>query len=239
MASTESRYGGRKEFGKLSELLGKEEMTLLDRHRAGELVEKLIPTTERNYGDNAVVELAKELGLTASASILTQLRSLARVYGRDEVRKLQTPARGQSFVFTWAHAVRLMSLRQPERSRLERECRAGEWSTTELNRRIRARHRPRRKGGAPPKRPANVIDALIQVQMEGERFLKRSDQVWVGGKEPAITPEAIVEAGAEAQQVVTETVEVLDHMERAIAKLRAAFAGAASGRRTRRRTSRK
>lgn len=221
MAQENTALRNRSEFQALQELVARPDMSLIDRHRAGRLVEKLLPSGERRYGENAMVQLTTELELQPKSNVLTQLRTFSREYTLAEVKQLQTPVRGSEFRFTWGHLQRLMFVRRPERVRLERECRANEWSTSELNRRLKAVKNRGTKGGAPLKRPVDAIDAMVQVQLQTEGFLKRARRLWLGGEAPTITPEVIARAGLNGQRVATELATALKELGTTVERLQA------------------
>ena len=222
------RYAGCKEFRQIRKLLKETGMrTLSDRHRIGQLVESLVPTADRQYGENAIGALTRELGLSENSNVLSQLRAFARTFTMEDVQRLENPVAGSTFTFGWGLALRLMSFPRAQRLQLERECREGEWSTPELNRQIRNRRGRRTKGGPRLKPPESISDGLVQVQVEAERFVKRTNQLWIGGESPVITRQAIARGGAATRRVAAETAVVLRQVAHAVEQLQAALAVAA------------
>lgn len=218
------RYAGRREFQQIQKLLREKALeSLTGRHRVGALVERLVPAAGKNYGQRSMAVLAEELGLASNSTALTHLREFSKAYTLREVRELEAPMSGSKFRITWGHVIRLISFPRAERVRLERECRLGEWTNAELNRRIRLRRKRITKGGAPLKRPESVSDALVQIQVTAEGWIKRSQRLWIGGDSPVITPESIAGAGREADATVKETAEVLQQLESEARRLRAAL----------------
>jgi hypothetical protein len=239
MAQENTAFRSRSEFQELQELVAFPDMSLIDRHRAGQLVEKLLPSGERRYGENAMVKLTIELELPRKSNVLTQLRTFSLAYTLAEVKQLQKPARGSEFRFNWGHLQRLMFVRRSDRARLERECRLKEWSTAELNRRLKAARNRGTKGGAPLKRPVDAIDAMVQVQLQAEGFLKRARRLWLGGEAPTITPEVIARAGVEGQRVAAELATALKELGTTVEQLQAVLEAGAPAPQARKRPRKK
>lgn len=222
------RYAGRSEFRQIEKLLRKGALnSLTTRHRIGLLVERLVPAANRAYGQRSLAVLAEELGLPPTSTTLTHARAFARLYTRGEVCELDASIPGSSFRMTWGHVIRLLAIPRPERVRLERECQLGKWTNAELDRQIRLRWKRTNKGGAPLKRPGSVVDTLIQVQVMTESWIKRSQELWIGGAQPIITPEMIAKARREAGETLAATIDVLQQLEYEVARLRSTLEAAA------------
>lgn len=208
--------------------------SLVGRHQIGELIEKLIPSNEPSYGEQALTTLTRELGLSTASNILTKIRAFARCYSANEAQQLETPAPGRHYRIGWAHIQVLSTFPRPERHRLERQCREGEWTVAELRRRVRQMRAPKRLGGRPWRKPADVDEALEQVQVEADGWLKRSAKVWRGGELPVITRGAISAGGAATKKSATVTIALLEQLAAAVGELQAELrAGTAAPRKRR------
>jgi hypothetical protein len=81
----QQHYEDRKEFRQLQNLLAEGGMTtLVGRHRIGQLVEKLNPSGDRHYGENAMLKLTGALAFRLSR---IPSRSCGHSRGRTRLKK--------------------------------------------------------------------------------------------------------------------------------------------------------
>jgi hypothetical protein len=218
MAGNSNRYVGKPQLHQLKHLVDGDGLrSLSGRHQIGRIVEQLIPSNRRSYGEREFAELTEAVGLPAKSNILAVLRNFAKTYGTAAaVRQLEKTSPGSAYRLTWSLVVRLMSFPPGQREQLTNECRTGEWSAAELDRRIRQIRARRHKGGPRLKRPRDVVDGLLQAQLHAENWIKRAEQLWTGGEQPAVTAEAVRAGGAEAARIAQETAAVLKHLQAAV-----------------------
>lgn len=238
MAPTSNRFASTPELRKLKHLVGGVGLNSLPgRHQIGRLVETLIPSNRRTYGAREFAELTAAVGLPERSNILAALRNFAKTYSTSEVRQLEKALPGSSYRLTWTLVSRLISFPPDQRKQLTKECRQGEWSAADLDRRIRQVRARRHKGGPRLKRPQGVVDGLLQAQLEAEDWIRRSQELWIAGGEPAVTAEAIRDGGAEAARIAQETAAVLEQLQAAVASFQQVLQAATSrSRRTRKRS---
>ncbi len=168
----------------------------------GERVDLLCPSVEREYGQNLIQNLAKELGKKATyADTLWKTRVFRKVYTRSEVRSLCKPQGKSSFVITWSHMLALLSLDDKNRSRLQKECVKAEWSSRELHRRVTEFRKPQGKGGRRFRRPKDTETVLRQLFHESRTWDRRYNEAWFHADSPTI-PQKVTKLAKEAVEVL-------------------------------------
>lgn len=229
MAEIRGRFASTSEFRELKRLVAGGGLdSLSGRHQIGRLVEVLIPSNRRTYGAREFVELTEAVGLPAGSNVLGAMRNFAKIYSTSEVRQLEKALPGSSYQLTWSLVIRLISFPPDQRKQLTQECRQGEWSAADLDRRIRQVRARRHKGGPRLKRPRDVVDGLMQAQLEADDWIRRSQELWIAGDAPAVTAEAIRAGGSEAARVAEETAAVLERLQAAVASFQQVLQAAKS-----------
>ena len=187
---------------------------LLWYHHVGNCVEALFPAEDRGYGKSQIDTLTEALGQPKPfADRLWNARRFIAAYDRNEIKALCQPREGSQFRLTRSHMTQLLSLDDSARSRFQRKCIKGEWSTRELIHRIKDYRGRKGKGGRQYQRPATLEDGLRQLTAESEDWRRRFDQVWFPPDHPAIDWDDAAASTVEVAERCRKAVEVLESIQ--------------------------
>lgn len=161
-------------FDGLQELMAHQESNLAWYHRAGSKVLELQEAVEKRES-GWPRKLAGALGISPSS--LVKMRKFAADFSRRQAERLDQLGANWGQVLAVAHA------RTYDRMKLLEEALAKGWGVVDLQSAMKQRFGTRNPGGRPLRKPKTKKQAIQQLQVVSERWLKVYQEVWAGGND--------------------------------------------------------